>query len=200
MKIKFPILSLTTLIMLGIGCDFTSKVELNNQSAEEITADGWNLYFETKQYADALNMFKEAIVADAEYADAHNGAGWTSARLSQLDEAVGYFDESIRLNTAVADAHAGRAFAKYAKLDYSAAISSATTALQKNSSWNFEHDTTLNYKDLHLLLAACHFATGAYQSSLTEVKLLNASFTANITTIAGKAALAEEIERLRTIV
>ena len=59
---------------------------------------------------------------------------------------------------------------------------------------------SLHYKDVHLLVAACYFANGEYSQSLAEVKMLNSSFDADTGTIEGKAALAEEIERLRSAV
>ncbi|MBN2010901.1 tetratricopeptide repeat protein [candidate division KSB1 bacterium] len=186
-------------IAIGSACNVKSKVE-PNQDAVSLTNDGWQTYFENKEYQNALNAFKDAIIADQEYTDAYNGAGWASARLSSLDEAVGYFEQCIGLDATIVDAQAGLAFAYQADMNYTDAISAAKTALQTNSTWSFSHDTSLNYKDLHLLLAACFFATGDYSQSLTEVRILNSTFNTTVGTIEGKAALAEEIERLRGVV
>jgi len=47
-----------------------------------------------------------------------------------------------------------------------------------------------------LLLAVSYFALGDFHASLQQVQQLNPNFTATITTQAGRAALAAEIERL----
>jgi len=50
------------------------------------------------------------------------------------------------------------------------------------------------------MLAECYFALFNFDDCVIQVKILNSSFTADIATYDGRAALAAEIERLRGIV
>lgn len=169
------------------------------KEAEQLTNEGWDR-FEYKGYDNALAKFKEAIAKDKNYAEAYNGAGWASARLTNLSDAVSYFTQCISLSSTHVDAHAGLAFVYNAEKEYQSSVSAAITALSIDSSWLFAHDQTINYQDLHLILAECYFALGNFSDSLAQVQILNPSFTADVGTFEGRSALAEEIERLRGIV
>ena len=72
--------------------------------------------------------------------------------------------------------------------------------MRRNPQWIFIHDQTISYKDLHLIKAEGYFALGNFNESLIEVQLLNPAFTTDTNTFEGRAALAEEIERLRGVV
>lgn len=183
------------ILFLIFACDADNGTD-PDLTAEELIAQGWE-NFESADYSAALTSFEEAISKDETIADAFNGAGWTNGRLTNLTDAVSRFSSAITLNANLTDAHAGLAFAHNAQKSYQSAINSANTAIGLESGWDFSHDETLDYKDLHLLLAESYFATLDFTSSLAQVQILNPSFTADVNTFDGRSALAAEIERLR---
>jgi tetratricopeptide (TPR) repeat protein len=190
---------LLSLILLMSNCQVNNGTNPPDTKAETLVKDGWQ-QFEAGNYASALGKFEEAIAIDSSYAEAYCGAGYSNARLTNLANSVSRFNHCISLNASQVDAQAGLAFVYNAQKQYSSAIASANKALSLNSAYLFIHDQTIGFKDLQLILAACYFAQGNFSQSLTFVKKLTPSFTANTNTYEGKAALAEEIERLRGIV
>ncbi|MBL7093383.1 hypothetical protein ISS22_05360 [candidate division KSB1 bacterium] len=196
--LKYTMVCLIILLMAGCDVD-NGTTPTENYNAQELTELGWDR-FGTKDYQIALDKFEEAISKDANYVEAYCGAGWASARLKNLANSISYFSSCISLNSSYEDGHAGSAFVYNAGKNYLSSITSAISALDQNTTWAFLHDETLNYKDLHLLLAENYFALLNFNDCLTQVKILNSSFTADITTYDGRVALAAEIERLRGIV
>jgi hypothetical protein len=98
------------------------------------------------------------------------------------------------------DLRAGLGFVYGAQKNYSASVQRALEVIQANPAWVFPRDRTISAADLRLLLAADYFAEGNYVAALAQVVLLNSSFSANVSTVAGQRALGEEIERLRSVV
>jgi len=198
---KFLKYTMTCLIiLLMVGCTGNNGIApVENYTAQELTEQGWEL-FGTVDYQRALEKFQEAISKDASYVEAHCGTGWAAARLKDLAKSANYFSSCISLNSSYVDAHAGIAFVYNAQKSYLLSNTSAIEALNQDATWTFLHDETLSYKDLYLLLAENYFALLDFKESLARVKILNPSFTADVTTYDGRAALAAEIERLRGIV
>jgi tetratricopeptide (TPR) repeat protein len=197
---KILIYAMFGLVLLLIaGCESDNGTTPTEYTAQELTEQGWDL-FGTVDYLSALEKFEEAISKETNYVEAYCGAGWATARLTDLASSVSYFSSCISLNSSYVDGHAGLAFVYNAQKKYLSAITSANSALSQNSAWFFQHDESLNYNDLHLLLAECYFFLLNFENCLAQVKILNTSFTADITTYDGRAALAAEIERLRGIV
>ena len=195
----FKYIMFSFMVLLMAGCDGDNGTTPGDFTAQELTEQGWEK-FGTVDYERASEKFQKAIKMDANYVEAYSGAGWAEARLTNLVNAESYFSQCISLNSSYIDGLAGIAFVYNAQKNYQSAITSATNALTKSSTWAFLHDETLNYKDLHLLLAECYFALLNFSESLNQVKILNSTFTADISTYDGRAALAAEIERLRGIV
>ena len=67
-----------------------------------------------------------------------------------------------------------------------------------DADWVFAYGLSLSSGDLYLLRAENYFLLGKFAESLVEVQRLNVTFTANLTTPDGIAALASEIERLKS--
>jgi len=194
------------IVIFIITCGEENSVTPISEEAEQLVQDGWETFGYgvlgggSRTYENALNHFLSAIDIDSTYAAAYTGAGWSSARLNQLTNAISYFTKSVSFNSAEIDAHAGMAFVLNAQKNYSDSNAAAEEALQLNAAWLFVYDQSVSHADLHLILAENYFALGNFSSSLAEVKVLNPSFDANISTFEGKSTLAEEIERLRGIV
>ncbi len=92
---------------------------------------------------------------------------------------------------------AGWAFVQNALKSYADSNTKASQALTQAPTWRFSHDSTLDASDLHILKAENYFLVGDFDNSLTEVKLLNPNFNADVSSSSGQADLAAEIERLK---
>ena len=196
MKLNIYMTIILIIAIFYINCDKDNGTDPVEENAKTLTTEGWDS-FTNSNYQNALSKFNEAIEKDNNYKDAHNGAGWANARLQNLTEAVNFFSQCLNIDSDFVDAHAGLAFTYNAQKEYQQCIHSANTALHESANWNFEHDQTLNYKDLRLILAESYYANKNFSASLSEVKKLNSSFNTNVNTLEGKAELAVEIERLR---
>ena len=185
--------------LLFYSCSEDPASSNQQQGASAITQDGWGKYFQAGLYSEALAKFITAIEEDATYADAYDGAGWASARLSQLENAVNYFNDCLEIDDSIVDACGGLAFTYYAQKEYESAIAFSNQALNKKSNWVFTYDKSISYKDIHLVIAGSYYVLKDYSNALSHVKKLNASFYADINTEEGKAQLAQEIERLNKI-
>lgn len=168
-------------------------------TAQELTELGWVSY-SAKDYVTALTHFSEALAKDAAYADAYNGRGWSHAQTNDLTTAATDFTDGIARSAALLDLRAGLAFVHNARKEYPASVQRGLEVVQTNPSWVFPRDHAISASDVRLLLAAGYFAQGNYTAALQQVVLLNASFTADVSTVNGQRALAEEIERLRSVV
>jgi hypothetical protein len=169
------------------------------ESASQLTSDGWNAYA-GRDYATASSKFSQAISVDGSFVDAYNGSGWSNAKLNNLASAVSVFMQGLAKDASNLEMDAGLAFVYNAQKDYVHSIESDSVVLQANPNWSFSHDASVNSSKLHLLLAADYYALANYSASYQQVQILDGSFNADVTTVAGQIALAQEIERLRSIV
>ena len=167
-------------------------------TAESRTAEGWAL-FEAGDYAGAIEKFDAAVSLDDTYADAYNGLGWSFAKLDSLAESIDNFDDCIA-NGMSGDPHAGRApvYRDLAPPRFGDAVSTASTALSLERRYVFEHDTTFDWHDLHLIMAQSRFGMGQYDLANAEVDSLggNVQDPGSPTFVED---LADEIERLETL-
>jgi tetratricopeptide (TPR) repeat protein len=177
---------------------------------------GWDLY-EQGIYQEANDWFAAAVLQDSAYKDGYNGLGWSFGKLLEMDSSVYYFQQGLLYlpdpNITVNLDHeikAGLCFAYNAKGDDSLAIVWCENLLADLEqlavpTWSFSHDTTLNHLDVRLTLATSYFISGDFPQSLAQVQSIvsaltpGATFTPDITTIAGRRELADEIEFLRTL-
>jgi tetratricopeptide (TPR) repeat protein len=171
----------------------------SDKSASQLVQEGWQAYA-AKNFPAALSNFDEAIAKDGNLTDAYNGAGWTNAKLGNLSTSVSRFTTGLQKDAGSLEIKAGLSFVFNAIGDYVQSLTMAQAVITANANWSFSRDGTVSVADLRLVMAAGYFAQGEYSLSLQQVQLLNASFQADITTIPGQAALAQEIERLRSIV
>ncbi|MBI4549240.1 MAG: hypothetical protein HY707_14760 [Ignavibacteriae bacterium] len=171
--------------------------EPDEQTAAKLTEQGWES-FTLGGYQAALRKFLEAIRANPEYVDAYNGTGWTYAKLNNLDSSKIQFTTGLNKDPNNLEIKAGLSFVYNAQKDYDFSNDLALQVADSDSNWSFRRDTTITVDDLRLLIAENYFAIGNYSASLAQVKILNPGFDADVTTAEGQAALAHEIERLRT--
>lgn len=134
---------------------------------------GWAA-FEAGDFATAASRFAGAIASDPTDEEAHNGMGWTRLEEASLAAAVASFDAALTNGFAGADPHAGRAIVlrDADPVDYAAAIAAATAALAIDGGYVFAHDTTVDWRDLRLVLAQSHFGLSEYDLASQQVTLL----------------------------
>jgi hypothetical protein len=75
-------------------------------------------------------------------------------------------------------------------------ITSADSTLQRDLRYAFPHDQELDWRDLRLILAQCHFETGEYDLAKTQVDSLNSENILNPDLDPFVADLLTEIQRL----
>lgn len=181
------------LLILLTGCGEKNDTV---EPPSDPVAEGWAA-FEAGDYATASARFQAAIGEDAGDVEAYNGLGWASAKLDSLVDATESFDQAIARGHAGADPHAGRALVlrDLEPVDYGQAIDAATMALGIDSQYRFSHDTSLDWRDLRLVIAHSRFQTGDYDLANTEVGQLGGTMpdSASPTYVADLLA---EIERL----
>jgi tetratricopeptide (TPR) repeat protein len=167
----------------------------------DYTEYAWTLYLEGK-YSDALYWFDQAIINYQDYADGYNGKGWTQGKRGKADSAVVDFTTALTYidstDTSVLqyNIRAGRSFAYHAVGLYQSSIEDGLSVLDADSFWVFVRDTTANYKDIQIILAADYFGLGDFLSSLEWVQALDSTFSVDVIDPSGVTLLSEKIEEL----
>lgn len=135
--------------------------------------EGWNA-FEAGDYDAASSTFIQAITEDASNSEAHNGLGWALLSLGNLGNSLVSFDAALANSFTGADPHVGKTVILRDRppVDYAATIAEANMALSIDGGYAFAHDPELDWKDVRLILAQSHFATGAFVEANNQIELL----------------------------
>jgi len=136
--------------------------------------EGWN-DFESGDYDAAASTFIQAITEDASNSEAHNGLGWALLSLGNLENSLVSFDAALANSFTGADPHVGKTVILRdhgPPVDYAATIAEANMALSIDGGYAFAHDPELDWKDVRLILAQSHFATGAFVEANNQIELL----------------------------
>jgi len=171
---KIGLLFLASILLIGSSNCGKKKATTPEKSVQEITAEGWKL-FESDNFTDAKPKFSEAITKDINYADAYNGRGWCNAFIDLDDEAISDFNAANTKDLDKPDAHVGLGGIFLANQEFTSAITSAQAALFMDSTYQFSHKISINYLDLHLILAQAFYGLGGayFDSAQQEVDYLN---------------------------
>ena len=191
-KIYLTLLLTGLLALAACGGDDEGNGELSDQ---ELLDRGWNA-FANGQLDQAVDNFQALVDRGALLAEAYSGLGWSHSRAKLPDEAESAFDSGWNQQPTgqlAADVQAGLAFVYDAQERYSDCLGATD---QVPAGWALPHDATIDHNDLIVLRAVCYYALGDFANSLTEVQRLDAAFTADVNTPAGRAALADKIEAL----
>jgi tetratricopeptide (TPR) repeat protein len=173
-----------------------------SDTAASLTAAGWAL-FEQGEYEAGMVKFNQALALDATYADAHNGLGWSKAKLDSLAGSLDSFGQCITFDNAVTDAYAGCApvYRDYEAepAHFDSSIASASQALSMDLRYSFEHDTSFDWHDLHLIMAQSRYGLGEFLDAKAHVDSLPGHVTLDPESDTFVEDLAAEIERLEGI-
>ena len=188
-----------------------------NATEEDMADYGWSLY-EQNNFVDSYEWFSNSILEDKNYQDGYNGLGWSFGKLVDLDSAILVFEEGLEkpphprmFDIVTHDILAGLTFAHSALKHDSIAVNYGDSLIwlleqqTEDKTWNFPHDSTTNYLDVHVTLALSYFALSDFTESLEHVQAIKAALNpasppweANTTTITGRNQLAGQIEYLQT--
>ena len=157
-------------LLTQISC--SNDVGTDAATALNHTAQGWHSY-SSGDYTQALLSFERALNIDPEFADAHNGVGWSHLSLSlTLPLAQEAFQNALRYDASNADAWIGLANVLYLRYkdssDFNDAIRAIDNALQADTQYFYRHDYHSN-AELYALKAACFFYLGENQLAKQEV-------------------------------
>ena len=188
-----------------------------NATEEDMADYGWSLY-EQSNFVDSYEWFSNSILEDKNYQDGYNGLGWSFGKLVDLDSAILVFEEGLEkppnprmFDIVTHDILAGLTFAHSALKHDSIAVNYGDSLIwlleqqTEDKTWNFPHDSTTNYLDVHVTLALSYFALSDFTESLEHVQAIKAALNpasppweVNTTTITGRNQLAGQIEYLQT--
>ncbi len=197
MKKNTLILALVLFVGL-MGC--RDRIE---PESDDFVEYGWALYAD-RDYRGALGQFEEGLGLDSLYIDGYNGSGWCYVEFNSADSAITIFRDGLDYITVDSsqvrfEMLAGLALSYHASGDYVRAITRGTELYTYRPSFEFTHDWRIDYADIIILVAASHFAEGAFGESLIWVQKLDEDFTANINTNEGRVLLIKKIESLQNI-
>lgn len=185
------LLSVTLTWLISCGGDETADT-----TYQDLMTQGW-VFFDNAQYDSALSRFTSARDYNIEPSDAYTARGWCFMKLDNLSSAASEFTIASNALDPAAELYAGWAFTLNAQKNYVSSNTQASQALLAAPNWIFPHALNLNADHLHLLKAENYFALGDYTNSLLEVNNLT-SFSVDVSTSGGQAALAAKIEQLKT--
>jgi tetratricopeptide (TPR) repeat protein len=183
-------------IMLFAGCkphDLSGSGSFDN-----LLAESWSA-FTRGEYEGAIKTFNEAKLKNPDSAEPYAGAGWSYMQLNRLSKAYDEFSAGAAKKDSVPDLFAGWGFVLNAQKDHAASNAQIAAALELDSNWSFSYGLGLSASDLHLTKAENYFLLGDYANSLSEVRILEPGFDADIYTNGGQAQLAAEIEALKIL-
>jgi tetratricopeptide (TPR) repeat protein len=165
------------------GCKKDEAPTQPEKSALDWIQEGWQ-QFEARNYSAAANSFNSALglnPADSIAAIAYCGMGWSQGRMHSTDVAYNNFSFAIQRDSAspgpsVVDAYVGRAGVLHQKNLYNDAIADAQRALNLSGTYEFSHERTIKFTDLHFLMAEAYYHMRQYSMAQAKVDFLRNLF------------------------
>jgi len=167
---SLTLISVALLALLVLACGDEGPTDQGGPSAADLTWQGWDR-FETGEYSQARTKFNEAIQRDAGYAEAYNGLGWTAMKLLAYQDALTAFERAVARDVNSTDPLVGMALLHrdFKGGDLDKVIALAAQALERSPRYRFSHDRSLDWRDLHLLLAQAYFGRSEYDLANEQV-------------------------------
>lgn len=190
-----------SLVILLAGCSKDDDGSTGPiAGSDDVIERGWHA-FERGEWYQALSEFRTAISIDDNAGDAWNGAGWSAGRIpGMMEDAEVYFAGARQRDIFRYDALGGWVFVAYQLERWEAVIDSAVILLNRRPGWRFLHQSSINFYDVRLLMAATYYNLMDYESSYHIIRdYLNDAFETDPSTPAGQRELLDEIERLRLV-
>lgn len=163
-----------------------------------LISEGWT-EFEGANYSIAETSFSDALEKQPTGAQATHGLAWAQALQDELETAATTFQTAITRGTTSADPLAGLAAVYRDIPDFDLAVENALAALALDADYQFAHNASFDYNDLHLILAQCYYAQAEYTLAQAQVDVLNPLNSLNPTNPTYVNNLLLEIESLGDI-
>jgi len=154
---------LLALLALAAGCGVSG-----GSSSEEDgqLADAWALYRQ-ERWEEARVRFQQLVDADQAVGEAFAGVGWTRLHLLQPSQARTAFQNSLLDDDGRLESRAGEAFAlRDAGGDSERLLAQARSVLLVDADWRFAHETSVDWRDLQVLMAQTFFLRQQFDSCL----------------------------------
>lgn len=189
-RLRFPFIFL--LILTHFAC--SNDTESESSTTLRHTQIGWSAY-NSGDFTQALLSFERALKVDPEFADAHNGVGWSNLSLSlSLHFSQESFQNAVKIEPTNADAWVGLANVLYLRnknrTDFQSAIRAIDNALQGDEQYLYRHDY-FSKANLFALKAACYYYLGDDDKSIDEIKNTLSIDAENNTAIALQSLITE---------
>ena len=132
---------------------------------------GWDA-FENGYFLQAASYFDQVIQFDSLNAECFTGLGWSIMRIDSLDSSITSFNNALNINEEYIDALAGLVLALYKKGEDLSVTLFGEQVLLQDSVYVFEHDTSFNYEDIHLILADSYNLLGIIEDAQIQVDFI----------------------------
>jgi len=144
---------------------YTFKTEIDTGN---LIFYGWD-DFENGDFSRAAGYFDQYIQFDSLNADCFTGLGWSLMRIDSLDSSITSFNNALNINEEYIDALAGLVLALYKKDEDLTVTVFGEQTLEQDSVYEFEHDTTFNFEDIHLILADSYNLLGMIEDAQIHI-------------------------------
>lgn len=181
---------------------FTTKVDIGN-----FLVYGWEA-FETGNYSDAEDYFRQYVQFNSTSVEGFTGLGWSQLKLDSLENSINSFSNALDINEDYINALSGLILSLYQTRDDIPVTIYGEQLFEQDSLYIFEHDTSYNYRDIHLILADSYNSLEMTEDAQIQVDIifpengLDPSVSAswlvdNITYLTYEEALTAVIEYLK---
>lgn len=152
LTLTWIVASILTIVMLG-GCanKGLNPVQIN-------VKNGWR-YFAAGEYDKAIESFRSAQQVIPSEAEPYLGIGWSYGRMGQLDSVWVYLDSTLRRES-TSDATALQCAMFLAMRWHESALAAGNHLLVTDSLWVFVHDSTVDHRDIRVIMAQAAFQLG----------------------------------------
>ena len=174
MRTKFIILIIITLSILSCE-DNGGEPEA---TAGDLINSGW-VKFEAGEFSSAVSDFNSALSKDASAFEAYSGIGWSQIRLDQIDDAETNYMTALNGNYAGKELLAGLAAISLVNEEYTTAIGYAESFLNIDPDWVFEHDNTIDFKDVWFVVAIAYFHEGDFAEVELAILKIDGTYSIN---------------------
>lgn len=190
--------------LLALGCGVSGGGRSDEENALN---DAWAL-FHQQRWDDALVAFQNLVDDDQAVGEAFGGVGWSRLHLLMPSQAGIAFRNSLVSDEGNLDSRAGEAFAlRDSGGDSGRLLSQARSVLFAEPTWRFDHETSVDWMDLQILMAQTFFLRQQFDSSLYRCRRVDPAVAVDRADSASwqgaasfELALFDELDRLTRLV
>ncbi len=163
--------------LLLISCGGPSQPEHNEEDGVE---QAWILYH-SGDWSASLQAFGELLAGGDAVAEAYIGSGYCQLHLHLLAEAASSFNTVVNLNPWLVESRAGLLFARRElhPVDYEQLREEAAAIMQIDPNWIFQHEESINWRDLFLIRAQSSFYLGDLSNCLWALRAIDPELALN---------------------